>query len=103
MGHDNEIPRRLIEAAARMFALHGFAGTRVREIVRAADVNLASVNYYFGGKEGLYAATLEELAARRHASAPAPGPIADAREDLQRQVESILQRYVENDRNVPLG
>src|SRR3982750_1817455 len=103
MGHDNEIPRRLIEAAAQMFAMHGFAGTRVREIVRAADVNLASVNYYFGGKEGLYAATLEDLAARRLASSPPPAPGADAEEDLHRQVEAILARYVESDRHSPLG
>ena len=100
--HDNDIPRRLIAAASEVFARHGFSGTRVREIVRAADVNLASVNYYFGGKEGLYAATLQELAAAR--SAQAPRERADTgEEDLQRQVESILRRYVDIDRNSPLG
>ena len=68
LGHDNEIPRRLIEAAAEVFARHGYAGTRVREIVRAADVNLASVNYYFGGKEQLWIAVLERAyAGIRHA------------------------------------
>ena len=74
LGSDSDIPRRLIEAASEVFAQHGYAGTRVREIVRAADVNLASVNYYFGGKEGLYAATLKELAAERIAQQPAAAP-----------------------------
>src|SRR4051812_32812935 len=101
MGHDNDIPRRLIEAASTVFARHGYSGTRVREIVRAADVNLASVNYYFGGKEGLYAATLQELASRRKASAPAAS--ADAGEEFETLVEAILQRYVDSDRDSPLG
>src|SRR3978361_1703847 len=87
-GHDSDIPRRLIEAASEVFARHGFAGTRVREIVRAAEVNLASVNYYFGGKEGLYAATLHELAARRLAQQPRVG-------GGEESPEAALHRVVE--------
>jgi AcrR family transcriptional regulator len=60
--HDNETCRRLMTAAGEEFAQHGFAGARVRSIVDAARVNLASVNYYFGGKEGLYRATVGFLA-----------------------------------------
>jgi AcrR family transcriptional regulator len=104
LGHDNEIPQRLIAAAAEVFARHGYAGTRVREIVRAADVNLASVNYYFGGKEGLYAATLQQLAEERLAqSAAAASDAVTPEEALGRQVLAILRRYVENGRDSPLG
>ena len=104
LGHDNEIPRRLIEAAAEVFARHGYTGTRVREIVRAADVNLASVNYYFGGKEGLYAATLQQLAEERLAQSAAPTSEAVTPEQaLERQVLAILRRYVDGDRDSPLG
>lgn len=104
LGHDNEIPRRLIEAAAAVFARHGYAGTRVREIVRAADVNLASVNYYFGGKEGLYAATLQQLAEERLSQSAAPAAEAVTPEEaLGRQVLAILRRYVDSDRDSPLG
>ncbi len=60
--HDNATCRRLVAAASEEFAQHGFAGARIRNIVDAARVNLASVNYYFGGKEGLYRATLGYLA-----------------------------------------
>jgi TetR/AcrR family transcriptional regulator, regulator of cefoperazone and chloramphenicol sensitivity len=60
--HDNETCRRLVAAASEEFAQHGFAGARIRAIVDAAGVNLAAVNYYFGGKEGLYRATLGYLA-----------------------------------------
>jgi len=55
-----EASRRLLEAASEEFARHGYAGARIRHIVDAARVNLAAVNYYFGGKEGLYLAVLEE-------------------------------------------
>lgn len=40
-------------AAERLFALNGFQSVSVRDITSAADVNLASVNYHFGSKNGL--------------------------------------------------
>src|SRR5437764_14327516 len=68
--HKGETPQRIIAAAAEIFSIHGFRGARVRDIVRLAGVNLAAVNYYFGGKESLYAATLAELSSARSATRP---------------------------------
>jgi len=45
---------RLLEAAGEIFAMKGFKGGTVREIVQRAGVNIAAVNYYFRDKEGLY-------------------------------------------------
>jgi len=45
---------RLLDAAEHLFCENGYKGTSVRKIASAADCNLASVNYYFGGKEKLY-------------------------------------------------
>jgi AcrR family transcriptional regulator len=45
---------RLIEAAEDLFCRHGFNETSIRDIAGAADCNVASVNYYFGGKDSLY-------------------------------------------------
>ena len=50
---------RLLEAAEDHFGDHGFAGASLRSICQAAGVNLASVKYYFGDKEGLYIATVK--------------------------------------------
>ena len=44
---------RLIRAAERLFAERGFNGVSVREIAAMAEVNSASVAYYFRSKEGL--------------------------------------------------
>lgn len=45
---------RLLDAAEELFCEHGFEGTSVRDIASSAGCNIASVNYYFGGKEKLY-------------------------------------------------
>lgn len=45
---------RILDAAERLFALHGFDGTSLRQITDAASMNLAAVNYHFGTKEELY-------------------------------------------------
>ncbi|MCP3800293.1 TetR/AcrR family transcriptional regulator [Allokutzneria sp. A3M-2-11 16] len=46
--------RLLLSAAFDEFAAKGFAGARVHEIAARAGVNKQLINYYFGGKEGLY-------------------------------------------------
>lgn len=45
---------RILDAAERLFAEHGFAGTSHRQITAEAGVNLAAVNYHFGSKEELF-------------------------------------------------
>ena len=46
--------QRLLDAAERLFAEHGFHGVSLRTITAEAGMNLAAANYYFGGKEGLF-------------------------------------------------
>jgi len=48
-----------MEAAERLFADKGFAGTSVRDIADAAGVNLAMISYYFGSKEKLMEAMFQ--------------------------------------------
>ena len=51
-----EARTRLLDAALGLFADKGFAKTSTREIAQAAQVNVASISYYFGDKAGLYRA-----------------------------------------------
>ena len=53
-GSDRPVQERLLDAAEELFCEHGFEGTSVRELAASANCNIASVNYYFGGKEKLY-------------------------------------------------
>jgi AcrR family transcriptional regulator len=52
---DAERSRRLLlDAALEEFAAKGYAGARVQDIADRAGVNKQLINYYFGGKSGLY-------------------------------------------------
>ena len=51
----------ILRAAIQEFAEQGEAGARMDAIARAAGVNKALLHYYFGSKEALYGAVLEEI------------------------------------------
>jgi len=53
---------QLLLAAVKIFARKGYKGATVREICGLAGAaNINSINYYFGGKEKLYKAILENI------------------------------------------
>ncbi len=60
----SDTQRRIIEAAGQIFADSGYKYTTIRAICRRAGVNVAAVNYHFGGKKNLYKAALKALRAR---------------------------------------
>ncbi len=47
---------RVLEAATRLFAEHGYHGTGIRDIESAAGVNRGVVTYHFGNKEDVWKA-----------------------------------------------
>ena len=51
---------RLLSAGLSLFAAHGYSKTSTRELAEAAQVNIASISYYFGDKAGLYRAVFFE-------------------------------------------
>ena len=50
---------QILNAAWDLFAERGFEDVSVRDVTNAAGVNLASVSYHFGGKEGLIQETVK--------------------------------------------
>lgn len=90
-----------MDAAEKLFARRGFHGTSLRDITGAAGVDLALVNYHFGGKKQLLAAVvarrgqvlnearLERLRQERLKAAPHP-PSTEAVVDAF--LDPILER-----------
>jgi AcrR family transcriptional regulator len=84
---------RLLDAATRLFATVGYEAATVRDIVGTAGTNLNAVNYYFGGKRGLYQAVmLRELERARSFTAELPRCAAD--DALERRLESVVLRIL---------
>ncbi len=62
---DGEATRaRLLESAGELFAEQGYAETTGKAIAARANADIASINYHFGNRDGLYRAVLVE--AHRH-------------------------------------
>ena len=53
--------KRLLNAAAKLFAQKGYEATGTREICQAAGANVCLIPYYFGGKQGLYDAITNDI------------------------------------------
>ena len=47
-------PTQLLEIASRLFAMHGYAGTSLRDIAEEAQITKAALYYHFPNKEALY-------------------------------------------------
>ena len=87
---------RIILQAGPIFASKGFRAATVREICDAADVNLASINYYFGDKQKLYFETVVRAREMRVEQVPQPtwDQSTTPRQKLQGFVGLILDRLV---------
>ncbi len=59
MNSSPDTKSRILDVAEELFAEQGLDRVSIREITEAAKVNLAAVNYHFGGKEELIAAVFE--------------------------------------------
>jgi TetR/AcrR family transcriptional regulator len=86
---DPEARVKIMAAAEALFAEHGFAGVGIRQIAAAAGVNGAMIHYYFGNKERLYEAIIENAASTvRGLIAGAIGSATTLEERLTRFVKA---------------
>ena len=62
---DGEATRaRILQAAGELFAAVGYAEASNKAVAAKAEVDLASINYHFGSRSGLYLAVLDEARRR---------------------------------------
>ena len=58
------VQSRLLDIAVREFGAKGLDGASTRGIAAAAGTAMSSITYHYGGKEGLYLAAADHIAAR---------------------------------------
>ncbi len=84
----------LLHAARQLFARHGYDGTSVRAITRAAGANLGAITYHYGSKRDLYEAVIAAAMApsreRLAGAAQTPGAPLDRIEAVVREFFAFL-------------
>jgi len=84
----------ILRAAIKVFAKHGFSGGSVEKISKAAKSVDRMIYYYFGNKEGLFVAVLEEIY-RRFNDAEAGLQLDPEKpvESLEAMIRFVVQYY----------
>lgn len=82
----------IINAAMELFADKGFEGTSIREMAAKAGVNIAMVNYYFGSKEKLFEAMVEEKST--YFRERLTEVLNDASKNELQKIDTIIEDYV---------
>lgn len=107
VARSNNARDALIEAGIEVFGEHGYAGASNRELADAAGVNQALIAYHFNGKEGLYLAVFESMAASigsqfdllagemEAAIEALENAQADPEETCLRYIEKLMERHVQ--------
>jgi AcrR family transcriptional regulator len=93
----DETRQRLLDAALTVFGEDSFRAATTRRIAAAAGVSLPTLQYYFGGKEGLYRACAEAIVERyrRHTASAAATALAALDRDrspaaARRQLKALI-------------
>jgi AcrR family transcriptional regulator len=88
---------RILKAAVAEFARHGLGGARVDRIAARAGANKRMLYYYYGNKDALFLAVLEEsYASIRTAERALHLADVDPREAMRRLVEFTWKYYLEH-------
>lgn len=87
----------ILRAATKVFAKHGFAGGRVEQISKAAKSHDRMIYYYFGSKEELFIAVIEDTYRRfNEAESKLILKLEDPVEDLKTLVRFMWNYYQHN-------
>lgn len=87
----------ILRAATKVFAKHGFAGGRIEQISKAAKSHDRMIYYYFGNKEELFIAVIEDAYRRfNEAESKLVLKMDDPVEDLKTLVRFMWTYYQQN-------
>lgn len=89
--------KRILDAAVEEFARYGLGGARVDRIAQRAGANKRMLYYYFGDKDGLFLAALEDCYERiRSAERTLDLEHLDPRQALERLVRFTWEYFLEH-------
>ncbi len=99
---ENGAPEAILEAALDEFAARGFAGARIDEIARRAEVNKAGLYYHVGNKQKLYLLSLRRLFSPLVAIMATSPPEGDHHARLKEHVTRFTLGVVADPRFAPI-
>lgn len=82
--------QRILEHAIREFAQFGFSAVSTRALAAAASVNIGTLNYHFGSKQGVYSAAVALVYERIRGRAAELAPEVLAAPDFAAQVGALV-------------
>ena len=94
---------RILAAATEVFAAQGLDGARVDEIAERAGLNKRMLYHYFGNKDDLFAAVLDEVYETICADSAALDLVSgSARDGLKKLVDFVVDFYLDNPHAITL-
>jgi len=93
-----ETRRKLILAAAEVFAEKGLHAALIRDITARAGENIAAINYHFRDKFELYCVVLREVHCRAFEAVDALAPGGTPAERLRRFIGAYLRSLLDPER-----
>ncbi|WP_413288128.1 TetR/AcrR family transcriptional regulator [Bdellovibrio sp. HCB337] len=90
---------KLLKAAAELFSDKGFDAVSTRDLCTRAEVNVAAISYYFGGKEGLYLEVFREysqkLADRIDSALSNHQGKVNSRVEMEKALRDLIETFVQ--------
>jgi AcrR family transcriptional regulator len=83
---------KIMEVAEQLFAEKGYDATSVREIVKAADINISMISYYFSSKRGLFEELVKSKAVIREEMVI---QISQNNDDIREKLKLVIGYYVD--------
>ncbi|WP_326837068.1 helix-turn-helix domain-containing protein [Amycolatopsis rhabdoformis] len=100
MADDDSTRARIIDAARKLFAEHGYAATATAKVAAAAGVPGGLVFYYFPTKSDLLLATVRERAYRGTLTAPAGATVAEVLVGAAKELAAVFEEHRDSQRIV---
>ncbi len=87
----------ILAVAEKLFSELGYDATTTRQIAGKANVNMAMLNYYFGSKDGLYKAVLQNrITGFRQTLVSISAQPVSSRVKLDQAIDVYVDRVMEN-------